>query len=118
MKKEHKKLIAFLKKYGGWQWYGNDRATRKLVLKLVNRGFCIKRKHKLNNGYIFREVKLVAWAVNHKGIKKRTGRFVLDYGSRVKLVLDHKLIACLDHSLAVIFTLVDPWTHKRGSRGF
>ena len=60
MKKEHKKLIAFLKKYGGWQWYGNDRSTRKLVIKLVNRGFCIKRKHKLNNGYIFREVKLVA----------------------------------------------------------
>jgi len=60
MKKEHKKLIAFLKKYSGWQWYGNDRLTRKSVNKLVDRKFCIKRKHKLDNGYIFREVKLVA----------------------------------------------------------
>jgi len=58
MKKEHKELIAFLKKYGGWQWYGNDRSTRKLVEKLVNRNFCIKRKEKLDNGYIFREIKL------------------------------------------------------------
>ena len=60
MKKEHKKLIAFLKKYGGWQWYSNDRLTHKLVIKLVNRGFCIKRKNKLENGYIYRQVKLVA----------------------------------------------------------
>jgi len=60
MKKDHKKLIAFLKKYGGWQWYGNDRSTRKVVDKLVDRKFCIKRKHKLDNGYIVKEVKLVA----------------------------------------------------------
>tara|TARA_R110002020_G_C16062402_1_gene755558 strand:+ start:654 stop:836 length:183 start_codon:yes stop_codon:yes gene_type:complete len=60
MKKEHKKLIVFLKKYNGWQWYGNDRLTRKSVNKLVDRKFCIKRKQKLDNGYIFREVKLVA----------------------------------------------------------
>jgi hypothetical protein len=60
MNEDHKKLIAFLKKYGGWQWYGNDRSTRKVIDKLVDRKFCIKRKHKLDNGYIFREVKLVA----------------------------------------------------------
>ena len=59
MNEDHKKLIAFLKKYGGWQWYGNDRSTRKVIDKLVDRKFCIKRKHKLDNGYIFREVKLV-----------------------------------------------------------
>ncbi len=59
MKKEHKKLIAFLKKYGGWQWYGNDRSTRKVIDKLVDRKFCIKKKQKLNNGYIYRQVKLV-----------------------------------------------------------
>tara|TARA_R100000353_G_scaffold34716_1_gene27752 strand:+ start:403 stop:585 length:183 start_codon:yes stop_codon:yes gene_type:complete len=60
MNEDHKKLIAFLKKYGGWQWYGNDRSTRKVIDKLVDRKFCIKRKHKLDNGYIVREVKLVA----------------------------------------------------------
>ena len=59
MNEDHKKLIAFLKKYGGWQWYGNDRSTRKVIDKLVDRKFCIKRKHKLDNGYIVREVKLV-----------------------------------------------------------
>ena len=30
-----KDLINFLKKYGGWQWYGNDKATRNIVNKLV-----------------------------------------------------------------------------------
>ena len=29
-----KDLINFLKKYGGWQWYGNDKATRNIVNKL------------------------------------------------------------------------------------
>ena len=60
MNEDHKKLIAFLKKYGGWQWDGNDRSRRKVIDKLVDRKFCIKRKHKLDNGYIVREVKLVA----------------------------------------------------------
>ena len=60
MNEDHKKLIAFLKKYGGWQWYGNDRSTRKVIDKLVDRKFCIKRKQKLDNGYIYRQVKLVA----------------------------------------------------------
>ena len=59
MNENHKDLIAFLKKYGGWQWYGNDRLTRKSVNKLVDRKFCIKRKQKLDNGYIYRQVKLV-----------------------------------------------------------
>ena len=54
-----KDLIKFLKKYGGWQWYGNDKATRKIVNKLVLKGVCKKRKQTLDNGYIYREVKLV-----------------------------------------------------------
>ena len=58
MKKEHKRLISFLKRYNNWQWYGSDRATIKLVQKLVNRNFCIKKQQKLNNGYIYRQVKL------------------------------------------------------------
>jgi hypothetical protein len=37
----------------------------KLIKKLVNRGFCIKRKHKLDNGYIYRQVKLIN---NYKGV--------------------------------------------------
>jgi hypothetical protein len=28
-----KDLIKFLKKYGGWQWYGNDKATIKQFKK-------------------------------------------------------------------------------------
>ena len=57
MNKEHKKLLKFLDKFKGFQWYGNDRATKKAVNKLVARNFCIKRKTILDNGYIFREVK-------------------------------------------------------------
>ena len=51
-----KDLIKFLKKYGGWQWYGNDKATRKIVNKLVLKGVCKKKKQTLDNGYIYREV--------------------------------------------------------------
>mgnify|MGYP004463276353 CR=1 FL=1 len=54
-----KDLINFLKKYGGWQWYGNDKATRNIVNKLVLRGKCKKRKQILDNGYIYRQVKLI-----------------------------------------------------------
>ena len=57
MNKDHKKLLKFLDKFKGFQWYGNDRATKKVVNKLVARNFCIKRKTILDNGYIFRQVK-------------------------------------------------------------
>ena len=58
MKKSYIKLLKFLRKYKGFQWYGNDRATRKIVNKLVARNFCIKKKTILDNGYIYRQVKL------------------------------------------------------------
>tara|TARA_B100001939_G_C16744142_1_gene531044 strand:- start:126 stop:320 length:195 start_codon:yes stop_codon:yes gene_type:complete len=51
-----KHLISFLNKYPGWQWYGNDKATRNIVNKLVLKGICKKRKQVLDNGYIYREV--------------------------------------------------------------
>ena len=59
MKKSHLKLINFLKEYKGFQWYSNDRQTRKLVNKLVARNIVIKNKTRLDNGYIYREVKLI-----------------------------------------------------------
>jgi len=59
MKKSHLKLINFLKKYNGFQWYANDRQTRKLVNKLVARNLIIKRKQILDNGYVFREMKKI-----------------------------------------------------------
>jgi hypothetical protein len=37
MKKDHKKLLTFLVNNEGWQWYSNDRQTKKLVDKLVAR---------------------------------------------------------------------------------
>ena len=58
MKQSYIKLLKFLRKYKGFQWYGNDRATRKIVNKLVARNFCIKKKTILDNGYIYRQVKL------------------------------------------------------------
>ena len=59
MKKEHKNLLTFLEKNKGWQWYGNDRGTKKLVSKLVARNFCMKKSTILDNGYMYREVKLI-----------------------------------------------------------
>ena len=53
------KLIKFLKKYNNWQWYGNDKATRNIVNKLVLKGICEKQKQVLDNGYIYRQVKLI-----------------------------------------------------------
>ena len=58
MKKDHKKLLTFLVNNEGWQWYSNDRQTKKLVDKLVARNFCVKQKQLLDNCYIFRQVKL------------------------------------------------------------
>jgi hypothetical protein len=49
----------FTKSYNGFQWYANDRQTRKLVNKLVARNLIIKRKQILDNGYIFREMKKI-----------------------------------------------------------
>ncbi len=63
MKKEYKKLLTFLANNKGWQWYGNDRQTKKIVNKLVARNFCIKQQQLLDNGYIFRQVTLT------KGVK-------------------------------------------------
>jgi hypothetical protein len=58
MKKEYKKLLTFLANNKGWQWYGNDRQTKKIVNKLVARNFCVKQQQLLDNGYIFRQVAL------------------------------------------------------------
>ena len=58
MKKSHRELLTFLTNNKGWQWYGNDRQTKKLVDKLVARNFCLKQQQLLDNGYIFRQVKL------------------------------------------------------------
>jgi hypothetical protein len=58
MKKEYKKLLTFLANNKGWQWYGNDRQTKKIVNKLVARNFCVKQQQLLDNGYIFRQVTL------------------------------------------------------------
>jgi len=63
MKKDYKKLLTFLANNKGWQWYGNDRQTKKIVNKLVARNFCIKQQQLLDNGYIFRQVTLT------KGVK-------------------------------------------------
>ena len=59
MKKCDTDLINFLKKYSGWQWYSNDRATRKVVNRLVRRNICIKNKFLMNTGSTHREVKLI-----------------------------------------------------------
>lgn len=59
MKKCDRDLIIFLKKNNNqWQWYSNDRATKKVVSRLVNRNICQSRSQLLDNGYTFREVKL------------------------------------------------------------
>jgi|TARA_R100001530_G_scaffold125525_1_gene94072 hypothetical protein len=54
-----KDLIKFLKANKNWQWYGNDKATRNIVNKLVLKGVCKKQKQVLDNGYIYREVQLI-----------------------------------------------------------
>ena len=59
MKKCDTDLINFLKKYSGWQWYSNDRATRKVVNRLVRRNICIKNKFLMDSGSTHREVKLI-----------------------------------------------------------
>ena len=59
MKKCDRDLIIFLKKNNNqWQWYSNDRATKKVISRLVNRNICQSRSELLDNGYIYREVKL------------------------------------------------------------
>jgi hypothetical protein len=53
-------LINFIKKYdNNWQWYSNDRMTKKVVDRLVNRNICIKKSQLLDNGYMYRQVKLI-----------------------------------------------------------
>jgi len=53
-------LINFIKKYNNnWQWYSNDRMTKKIVDRLVNRNICIKTSQLLDNGYVYRQVKLI-----------------------------------------------------------
>jgi len=52
-------LVNFLKKYSGWQWYSNNRATRKVVNRLVKRNICIKNKIIMNTGIYHRQVKLI-----------------------------------------------------------
>jgi hypothetical protein len=38
----------------------NDRQTRKLVDKLVARNLVIKNETRLDNGYVYRQVKLIS----------------------------------------------------------
>jgi len=52
-------LINFLKVNKGWQWYGNDRATKKVVNRLVRRNICVCKKQVLDNLYTHRQVKLI-----------------------------------------------------------
>ena len=53
-------LIKFIKKYdNNWQWCSNDRMTKKVVDRLVNRNICIKKSQLLDNGYMYRQVKLI-----------------------------------------------------------
>jgi hypothetical protein len=53
-------LINFMKKHNNqWQWYGNDYGTKKMVRRLVRRNICISKSELLNNGYTYRQVKLV-----------------------------------------------------------
>ena len=53
-------LINFIKKYNNnWQWCSNDRMTQKVVDRLVNRNICIKKTQLLDNGYMYRQVKLI-----------------------------------------------------------
>ena len=59
MKQCYLDLIKFIKKYNNnWQWYSNDRLTKKVINRLVNRNICMSRSQLLDNGYIYREVKL------------------------------------------------------------
>ena len=59
MKKTDKKLIEFLTNNRGYQWYSIDRSTKKGINILVIRNFCIKKQITLDNGYIYRSVKLI-----------------------------------------------------------
>ena len=51
--------VRFKKYNNNWQWYSNDRMTKKVVDRLVNRNICIKRSQLLNTGVYHREVKLI-----------------------------------------------------------
>jgi hypothetical protein len=92
MKKSHKELLTFLTNNKGWQWYGNDRQTKKLVDKLVSRNFCLKQQQLLDNGYIFRQVKL------NKGRKKNMSHF---YGIISESARKNAPTARAHHSLKV-----------------
>jgi len=60
MKQCDSDLISFLKKYNKitWHWFSNDRATKKIVNRLCNRNICEQNSQLLDNGYLYRSVKL------------------------------------------------------------
>ncbi len=59
LKKHEQDLINFIIKYdNSWQWYSNDRLTKRLVSRLEKRNFVKTRLEILDNGYKFRTVKL------------------------------------------------------------
>ena len=60
LKKPEQDLINFIIKYdNSWQWYSNDRLTKRLVSKLEKRNFVKTRLEILDNGYKYRTVKLM-----------------------------------------------------------
>ena len=60
MKQCDKDLISFLKKHNNttWHWVSNDRATKKVVNRLCNRNICKQKYELLDNGYIYRTIRL------------------------------------------------------------
>ena len=60
LKKPEQDLINFIIKYNNnWQWYSNDRLTKRLVSRLEKRNFVKTRLEILDNGYKYRTVKLM-----------------------------------------------------------
>ena len=60
LKKPEQDLINFIIKYdNSWQWYANDRLTKRLVARLEKRNFVKTRLEILDNGYKYRTVKLM-----------------------------------------------------------
>ena len=60
LKKPEQDLINFIIKYdNSWQWYSNDRLTKRLVSRLEKRNFVKTRLEILDNGYKYRTVKLM-----------------------------------------------------------
>lgn len=60
LKKSEQDLINFIIKYNNnWQWYSNDRLTKRLVSRLEKRNLVKTKLQILDNGYKYRTVKLM-----------------------------------------------------------